>query len=428
MNDMNGKKKMKNRVNWRNEMNAKIIGYALSLMFVWTATAFAVEDGLGTNHVQTLRAYDGIVLRDETKITGWSDISSSTLTNQSISTDMLQDNAVTEAKIAGSVAGDGLTGGAGAPLAVDPALGLEIDGGGQLAVDATVVRTVDNFAIGGEITFTNAVIVPTSSTASHAASVEYVDDSIGNFIADGVAESETLRWNGTSWATTDGLTVDATGNTAISGTLGVTGVTTVSNFVATGTVDVTGPVGVTGAVDVTGTLGVSDDVALDSATGSSDTATGALVVVGGVGVGENLNVGGDVDVTGAATVDGALTATGRIQADGPLATTPTGTTASPLAITAVGGVDDISRSYAIIRGDGGSVTVSANPRIATTGAVPGQMLTLQGQSDTDWVKLDNGNGLVLANGISFTLKAGHIIQFIYDGAAWRETFRTVPAP
>ena len=70
--------------------------------------------------------------------------------------------------------------------------------------------------------------------------------------------------------------------------------------------------------------------------------------------------------------------------------------------------------------------VTANPRISTTGASAGQMLTLQGASDVNWVRLDNGNGLALAGGVSFTLKQGNIIQFIYDGVTWRETFRSVP--
>ena len=37
-------------------------------------------------------------------------------------------------------------------------------------------------------------------------------------------------------------------------------------------------------------------------------------------------------------------------------------------------------------------------------------------------------GLKLDTGVSFTLKNGYLIQFIYDGTVWRETFRQVLNP
>jgi hypothetical protein len=36
-------------------------------------------------------------------------------------------------------------------------------------------------------------------------------------------------------------------------------------------------------------------------------------------------------------------------------------------------------------------------------------------SDENWVKFDDGTGLKLDTGVSFTLKNGYMIQFIYDG-------------
>lgn len=404
-------------------MKTRILSVVLLTTMLWGTAAWAVEDGLGTNHVQTLRAYDGIVLRDETKITSWTDISASTLTNQSISTLMLQDGAVTSEKIAGSVAGDGLTGGAGSALAVDPALGLEIDLDGKLAVDATVVRTLTDFTLGGNITFTNTITVPEPTDPAHAATQGYVDARVAGPVTAGTGANQTLRWDGSAWTNTSGLTVDADNNVVIGDALNVTGLLTLGD-------DVT----VAGDAAVVGTLQVDGETTLDDTTVDGElTVTGAstlddTTVDGTLSVTEAATFNDDVTVSGAATMEDTLDVSGRAKFDGAVATTPTGTTGSPIAVVAGTGIDNISRSYVIIEGAGGPTVVSANPQITTTGAVPGQMITLQGQSNADWVQLSNGDGLVLAGGISFTLRQGHLIQFIYDGSVWRETFRTVPAP
>lgn len=405
-------------------MKQNALRSALLIIMLLAVPAFAVEDGLGTNHVQTLRAYDGIVLRGEDKITAWSDISASTLTNNAISTGMIQDGAVTEDKIAPSVAGDGLTGGGGQPLAVDPALGLEIDLDGKLGVDATVVRTVTDFTIGGEITFTNAVTVPEPTAPAHAVTRDYVDSRVASPIADGGEVDQTLRWDGAAWTNSAGLLVDSTGAVAIGGALSVTGaVTIVDTLTVTGETTVDDDLTVTGDATVEGDLMVEGATTLDITT-----VDGTLTVTEAATFEDEATFEDDVTVQGSATLEDTLAVSGKATFDGPVATTPAGTTGSPLSIVAGTGIDDISRSYSIIQGAGGPTVVSANPQIATAGATPGQMLTLQGQSNDDWVQLSNGSGLVLAGGISFTLRQGHIIQFIYDGTVWRETFRTVPAP
>ena len=56
------------------------------------------------------------------------------------------------------------------------------------------------------------------------------------------------------------------------------------------------------ATNLTGSLDVNGLVSFTDGTQSTSTATGALVVAGGVGIEKNLNVGGDLNVTGLATL------------------------------------------------------------------------------------------------------------------------------
>lgn len=71
-----------------------------------------------------------------------------------------------------------------------------------------------------------------------------------------------------------------------------------------------------GALQVVGGVGISDNmvvggpVAFVDSSSSGDTTTGALTVGGGVGIAENLHVGGDLNVAGDFTVAGQFTTTG----------------------------------------------------------------------------------------------------------------------
>ena len=196
----------------------------LALGLAMAGMSFAVEDGLGTNHVRTLKAYDGIVLGTQ-KISTWQEVSGSTLTNQSISTAMIQDGAVTTGKVAAAVAGDGLTGGGAAALAVNPGSGIAI-AGDAVTVDSSVVRTNGAQTIAGVKTFTDFVVVPTPTNASHAATMGYVDGKLSSSVAAGSGANDTLRWTGSGWTNTSAFTVDGSGNTAVGGMLKVTGVQT----------------------------------------------------------------------------------------------------------------------------------------------------------------------------------------------------------
>lgn len=84
-----------------------------------------------------------------------------------------------------------------------------------------------------------------------------------------------------------------------------------SNLTFNGTLlNVAGDISNTGDVTVGQDLGVGTDLTvtgntyLQSTTGSTDTSSGALIVTGGAGIGENLYVGGNVVSTGSVFVNG----------------------------------------------------------------------------------------------------------------------------
>ena len=104
---------------------------------------------------------------------------------------------------------------------------------------------------------------------------------------------------GIYFPTTSSVAVTVSGNTRVKVTNSPTAVDTAS-----------------GALQVVGGVGISDNmvvggpVAFVDSSSSGDTTTGALTVNGGVGVAENLNVGGDLNVAGDFTVAGQFTTTG----------------------------------------------------------------------------------------------------------------------
>lgn len=102
-----------------------------------------------------------------------------------------------------------------------------------------------------------------------------------------------------------------------------------------------------------------------------------------------------------------------------------GSFASPNSITAGGGITPSSTSsleIQYVEGSGGAVDITANPQIGD-GSVDGHRLTLIGTSDTNTLKLDNGDGLAL-NG-SCTLGESGMIELIWDDgqSLWREVSR-----
>lgn len=101
----------------------------------------------------------------------------------------------------------------------------------------------------------------------------------------------------------------------------------------------------------------------------------------------------------------------------------TGTRASPQNISAASGIAFSGTKWFntwFIQGNGGAVTVTANPRIAV-GTATGQKLRLIGRSDTNTLSLDDGNGLDL-NG-SWVGSASRVLDLEWDGTNWLETGR-----
>jgi hypothetical protein len=73
--------------------------------------------------------------------------------------------------------------------------------------------------------------------------------------------------------------------------------------------------------------------------------------------------------------------------------------------------------------DGGAVDVTADPQIVA--GTDGHRLTLIGTSNTDTIRLDNGDGLSLRGASPFVLKDGDVITLVYneDTTAWQEVSR-----
>ena len=97
------------------------------------------------------------------------------------------------------------------------------------------------------------------------------------------------------------------------------------------------------------------------------------------------------------------------------------TPSSDTAITAAGGIT-VTKAIMRVAGDGGAIDITANPQIAA--GTNGQVVIIQGTSDANTVKLDDGNGLALS--ASITLAAQDNITLIYDSgdSEWIETSRT----
>jgi len=155
-----------------------------------------------------------------------------------------------------------------------------------------------------------------------------------------------------------------------------------------------------GQLDVEGTLSttiLNGNVGI----GTSMTSTSALSVMNGnVGIGTwipsaNFNVVGTVSMTPSSAV-------------------------SVSAGTSIA----VTRTIVRIIGNGGAVTVTANPAIAA--GQDGQEVIVIGTDSTDTVTLTNGNGLQLAGGVSFTFNKGSTMSLIYDAvnSKWVEISRS----
>lgn len=102
--------------------------------------------------------------------------------------------------------------------------------------------------------------------------------------------------------------------------------------------------------------------------------------------------------------------------------TPYGSNAVPLVIDPTVGilVSTDAQQLRFLESNGGAQVITAVPQIEA-GTTVGQILVLLGKSDTDYLILQDGNGLSM-NG-TFYLKDGKSIEFYWTGSVWQENGR-----
>lgn len=105
---------------------------------------------------------------------------------------------------------------------------------------------------------------------------------------------------------------------------------------------------------------------------------------------------------------------------------PTDSLPEVFSVSAVSGINQIFQSnqhvtdrdgvhkstFMMIVGNGGPINITAVPQIIA-GQV-GDILTLRGTSDTDWVRFNDTDALHLLEGDSVLLKYGDTITFVYN--------------
>jgi hypothetical protein len=155
-------------------------------------------------------------------------------------------------------------------------------------------------------------------------------------------------------------------------------------------------------------------------------ATGKLEVLGGgttTGVTFRTR-----DSTGAVRVTvldngnvgiGTTAPVGALEVSGRVAVTPSAVT----NITAVGGVT-VTSGVMRIQGSGGAVNITADPQISA--GTDGEILILIGQSNVNTVRFDDGAGMQIAGGTSFTMGLYDTLQLVYDAGTgfWVEVGRS----
>jgi len=107
-----------------------------------------------------------------------------------------------------------------------------------------------------------------------------------------------------------------------------------------------------------------------------------------------------------------------------VAMAPSTTTASP---TVYANDASIAVAFSVVRvaGDGAAVVLDADPAVAD-GTADGQILYIQGCSDSNTVQIADACNTQLAGGAAITLGLGDIITLLWDdgGSLWRETSRS----
>ena len=195
------------------------------------------------------------------------------------------------------------------------------------------------------------------------------------------------------------------GNTGLAGTLMVNGATTLEAAARLETtLDVIGNANFNGSMSVNGNFIFNDQSLATNDLRIEGDSTTHLVFVDA----STDNIGINDASPGA-----------RLEVNGTVAYTPSAST----NITAAGGIT-ATRALMRVQGSPGAVNITANPQIAD--GTDGQILVLKGMHDTNTVTLDNGTGISLTSGASFTLGNKDTITLIYDALddEWIEISRS----
>lgn len=193
------------------------------------------------------------------------------------------------------------------------------------------------------------------------------------------------------------------------------------------------------ATDVTGTKlakgpAVSDlttavtaaAAASASAAAASTSATAAAASATAAGTSATAAASSATAAAGSATAAAASAAAAA--ASSGAAPRVTGTLAVPIAITAAGGITPTNTLAGLtvwdeiifVKGNGGPVTITANPKIAA-GVAVGQKLSIYGTDDTNTLTIANGTG-DSENG-DVILGQDDYIEYVWNGTTWSERNR-----
>lgn len=213
-----------------------------------------------------------------------------------------------------------------------------------------------------------------------------------------------------------------TSETDVTGLKGATNA--LNTRVGTAETDVTGLKGATNALntrvgtaetDVTGLKGATN--ALNTRIGTAETDIGTLQTdvstvetdVTALKASTNTLNSGKYDKTGG-TISGDMTLTGKaIYTPGAQQIADNATTVS------------VAQAVAKIGNDGTAVTFASCVKQIAAGT-SGQFLTVMCTNNAP-IRLNNGQGVKLVEGVSFSLNANDVIQLVYDGANWVEVHR-----
>ena len=204
--------------------------------------------------------------------------------------------------------------------------------------------------------------------------------------------------------TASGLTTLSTLTTSGNATLTTlnAGASTLASASITGASTVGGTLGVTGATTLTGATTISNTIT------STSSSTGALKVLGGVGISENTNIGGTLGVTGATTL-AAVTATGAATFTSTVAITTGAASGKVLTSDASGNAtwQNTGGSIATMSATGNATTTASY--IIFTGSTSGQIITIPSA-----VTLGAGRELTIKNvasvPVSIASAGGNLIQ------------------